>query len=90
MGEDDVELTLSGVVLCSADIEASDGDPSAVIDDLGGSGGEVMPAVATPGPAIETDVPKESNKPGPAAIGFAVAALGAALYISRRSGFTKN
>ncbi len=88
--QDDVELPLSGVVLCSADLEASDGDAGVIVDELGGSGGEVIADVATPGPAVETDVPAPSKNPGPAAAGFAVALVAAAIFIGRRFDFAKN
>ncbi len=84
LDENDVELTLSSIVLCAADIEASDGDAEAIVDDLGGSGGEVVPAVATPGPAVETDMPESSQGPGPAAAGFGAALLAAAVVVGRR------
>ncbi|MGB7424752.1 MAG: hypothetical protein WA903_07605, partial [Ornithinimicrobium sp.] len=77
--ENDVELTLSGIVLCAADIEASSGDSEAIVDDLGGTGGEVVPAVVTPGPAVETDMPEDSQGRGPSAAGLGVALLAAAL-----------
>ncbi|MGB3592913.1 MAG: hypothetical protein WA994_01955 [Ornithinimicrobium sp.] len=87
--ENDVELTLSGIVLCAADIEASNGDSEAIVDDLGGTGGEVVPAVVTPGPTVETDVPGDSQGRAPAAAGLGAALLAAVLFAGRRMRFTR-
>jgi len=91
-GEDGSQATLSAVVLCQADLDMSDVQPDAVLDDVDGEGTAVTEeAVSAAGPKVETDVPAPGSNGGLGAIvGLSALLMGAGGVVASRRLASRN